>query len=592
MSKEVLITVCTGTGGIASGGEDVLAAFREALSSAGITASCRERCRVQRVGCKGFCSQDVLVDVAVNGAITTYRKVRPDMVARIVSEHIVAGMPVAEWVVDGSYHAFHEKQKKVVLSHCGVIDPEEIQSYRAVGGYGAAERAVLSMTPEEIIAVIKRSRLRGRGGGGFPTGLKWELCARHTADTKYVVCNGNESDPGAFMDTSLMEGDPHSVIEGMIICAKAVGSHRGYIYTKAEYALAVKRLNRAIEHCYAAGFLGKGIFGSDFDFDVEVFPAPGAFVCGEATALLRSLEGKRGMPSAKIWRTAEKGLWNKPTVLNNVETFANIPKIIEKGSQWFSRLGTERSGGTKVFSLSGKVRNTGLIEVPIGTTLREIIFDIGGGIEGGKACKGVHIGGPTGGCIPAARFDMEVDYESLAQAGSMMGSGGMVVLDETSCIVDTTRFFVGVIQGESCGKCAPCRIGTKRMLEILERIAGGRAKEGDLELLEELAHSIRETSLCGLGMTAPNPVLSTLRYFRDEYEEHIRRKRCRAAVCKALLTYSVVESACTGCGACKRVCPADAIRGTRKKPHRIDANLCVRCGTCLDACKFNAIMKV
>jgi NADH:ubiquinone oxidoreductase subunit F (NADH-binding) len=393
------------------------------------------------------------------------------------------------------------------------------------------------------------------------------------------------------MDTSLMEGNPHSIIEGMIICAKAIGSRQGYIYTKAEYALTVKRLQKAIEQCYEIGFLGKGIFGTKFDFDLRIFQGAGAFVCGEATALMRSIEGKRGMPSSRMWHTAEKGLWEQPTVLNNVETFANIPKIILRGAQWFRQLGTERSGGTKVFSLSGTVKNAGLIEVPMGTSLREIIFDIGGGIEGGKAFKGVHIGGPTGGCIPVELLDTEVDYESLAQAGSMMGSGGMVVLDETSCIVNTAKFFIEISQSESCGKCTPCRIGTKRMLEILERITTGRGKEGDLELLEELGHYIRATSLCGLGMTAPNPVLSTLRYFRDEYEQHIRNKKCPAAVCRDLITYSVLDDICTGCGACKRVCPADAIRGVRKKPHRIDADLCIKCGTCFDACKFKAITK-
>jgi NADH:ubiquinone oxidoreductase subunit F (NADH-binding) len=494
-------------------------------------------------------------------------------------------------MVGSEYHDFHLKQTKVVLSLCGEIDPEDINAYRAVGGYKASQKAFLSMTPGQIIAVIKNSNLRGRGGGGFPTGLKWELCSRFNSDTKYVICNGNESDPGAFMDTSVMEGDPHSVIEGMLICAKAVGAHRGYIYTKAEYSLSVERLEKAIEQCYGAGFLGKGIFGTDFDFDLTVFQGAGAFVCGEATALMRSIEGKRGTPSPKMWRAAEKGLRDKPTVLNNVETFANIPKIILNGAQWFRKLGTERSGGTKVFSLSGTVKNTGLIEVPMGTLLSEIIYDIGGGIEGGKAFKGVHIGGPTGGCIPAGLLDTEVDYESLAQAGSMMGSGGMVVLDETNCIVNTTKFFLEITQAESCGKCTPCRIGTKRMLEILERISTGNGREGDLELLEELGHYIRATSLCGLGMTAPNPVLSTLRYFREEYEQHIRNRKCPAAVCRDLITYSIRDGICTGCGACKRACPADAIRGIRKKTHRIDQEICIKCGTCFDACKFSAIMK-
>lgn len=591
MNKEIIIKVCTGTGGIASGGKEVLDAFRNIIASSSIKATICERCSAHQSGCRGFCKKDVLVDVIINGEKSTYKNVKPDMAPVIFESHIMHDTPVRDWMVGSEYHDFHLKQTKVVLSLCGEIDPEDINAYRAVGGYKASQKAFLSMTPGQIIAVIKNSNLRGRGGGGFPTGLKWELCSRFNSDTKYVICNGNESDPGAFMDTSVMEGDPHSVIEGMLICAKAVGAHRGYIYTKAEYSLSVERLEKAIEQCYGAGFLGKGIFGTDFDFDLTVFQGAGAFVCGEATALMRSIEGKRGTPSPKMWRAAEKGLRDKPTVLNNVETFANIPKIILNGAQWFRKLGTERSGGTKVFSLSGTVKNTGLIEVPMGTLLSEIIYDIGGGIEGGKAFKGVHIGGPTGGCIPAGLLDTEVDYESLAQAGSMMGSGGMVVLDETNCIVNTTKFFLEITQAESCGKCTPCRIGTKRMLEILERISTGNGREGDLELLEELGHYIRATSLCGLGMTAPNPVLSTLRYFREEYEQHIRNRKCPAAVCRDLITYSIRDGICTGCGACKRACPADAIRGIRKKTHRIDQEICIKCGTCFDACKFSAIMK-
>ena len=591
MNREIIIKVCTGTSGVASGGEEVLATFRNILASAGLEASSAERCSAEQSGCRGFCKKDVLVDVIINGEKTTYMHVEPDMAPKIFEEHVMRGVPVAEWIADREYHEFRDKQTKVVLSACGEIDQEDIHAYCSIGGYEAAHKAVLSMTPEEIISVVRQSNLRGRGGGGFPTGLKWDLCSRFISDTKYVICNGNESDPGAFMDTSIMEGNPHSVIEGMIICAKAIGSNQGYIYTKAEYALTVRRLQKAIRQCYEMGFLGKNIFGSECNFDLRVFQGAGAFVCGEATALMRSIEGKRGMPSSKMWRTAESGLWNRPTVLNNVETFANIPKIIANGAKWFRNLGTERSGGTKVFSLSGRVKNTGLIEVPMGTTLREIIFDIGGGIEGGKIFKGVHIGGPTGGCIPAELLDTEVDYEPLAQAGSMMGSGGMVVLDEGNCIVDTAKFFVSISQAESCGKCTPCRIGTKRMLEILERITNGSGKDGDGALLEELGQYIRATSLCGLGMTAPNPVLSTLRYFRDEYEQHISQKRCPAAVCRALITYAILRDICTGCGACKRVCPADAIRGTKKKPHHIDAGICIKCGTCFDVCKFKAVTK-
>ncbi len=591
MKKNIIIKVCTGTGGIASGGEEVLSAFRDAVSSSGIKAIFNERCSAQKVGCRGFCAKDVLVDVIINGEKTTYKHIKQDMVQRIVDEHILNGKAVEEWTVGEDYHTFHDRQTKVVLSHCGEIDPEDINAYMAVGGYDAARKAVCSMTPKEIVDTVKNSNLRGRGGAGFPTGLKWELGMRIKSDIKYVICNGDEGDPGAFMDRSVMEGDPHSVIEGMIICAKATESGHGYIYVRAEYPLAVKRLQMAIDQCRENGFLGSNIFGSGFDFDLRIFQGAGAFVCGEATALMRSIEGKRGMPSPKLWRSAEKGLWDRPTVLNNVETFANIPRIIMNGAEWYSNLGTERSGGTKVFSLSGKVKNTGLIEVPFGTSLKKIIYDIGGGIEGGKAFKALQTGGPSGGCIPAESLEIEVDYESLAQAGSIMGSGGMVVLDETSCMVNTAKFFLEFTQAESCGKCTPCRIGTKRMLEILERITSGNGKEEDIDLLEELCRYIRAASLCGLGMTAPNPVLSTLRYFRDEYEAHIRDKRCPAAVCKDLITYSVVEELCTGCGACKRACPADAVRGTRKSPHRIDADACVKCGTCFDACKFKAIRK-
>lgn len=591
MNKDIIIKVCTGTGGVASGGEAVLAEFRNAITAVGIEATFYERCSVEKVGCRGFCSKDVLVDVIINGEKTTYKHIKSDMVARIIEEHIMKGSPVPEWVVEEEYHNFHKKQTKVVLSHCGDIDPEDIDAYIAVGGYEAASKALTSMNPEEIVNMIKRSNLRGRGGAGFPTGLKWEMGLRIKSDVKYVICNGDEGDPGAFMDRSVMEGDPHSVIEGMIICAKATQSHKGYIYVRAEYPLAVKRLQMAIDQCFRRGFLGRNIFGTDFSFDLRIFQGAGAFVCGEATALMRSIEGKRGMPTPKLWRSAEKGLWDRPTVLNNVETFANVPRIIMKGAKWFRNLGTETSGGTKVFSLSGRVKNTGLIEVPLGVTLREIIYDIGGGIEGDRTFKAVQTGGPSGGCIPAELLDTEVDYESLARAGSIMGSGGMVVLDETICMVNTAKFFLEFTQAESCGKCTPCRIGTKRMLEILERITSGKGREGDIELLEELGRYIRATSLCGLGMTAPNPVISTIKYFRNEYEAHIMFKKCPAAVCRELITYAICEKICKGCGACKRVCPADAIRGTRKTPHRIDAEMCIKCGSCMDACKFKAIIK-
>jgi NADH:ubiquinone oxidoreductase subunit F (NADH-binding)/Pyruvate/2-oxoacid:ferredoxin oxidoreductase delta subunit/(2Fe-2S) ferredoxin len=591
VNKEIEIKVCTGTGGIAAGGEEVLSTFKKTLSSAGIEVTFLENCSIHKVGCRGFCSKDVLVDIVIDGERTTYENIKPDMVARIINEHIIGGNPIAEWTVGEAYNNFHKKQIKVVLSHCGEIDPEDINAYIAAGGYEAAKKALTSMSPEKIVEVVNASKLRGRGGAGFPTGLKWELSLKIKSEVKYIICNGDEGDPGAFMDRSVMEGDPHSVIEGMIICAKATMSQHGFMYVRAEYPLAVKRLQMAIDQCYEAGLLGKNILGTGSDFDLKIFQGAGAFVCGEATALMRSIEGKRGMPTPKLWRSAVKGLWDKPTVLNNVETFANVPQIILKGADWFRNLGTERSGGTKVFALTGKVKNAGLIEVPLGISLREIIYDIGGGIEGDRALKAVQTGGPSGGCIPEELLDIEVDYESLAQVGSIMGSGGMVVLDETNCMVNTAKFFLEFTQAESCGKCIPCRIGTKRLLEILDRITSGKGKEGDIELLEELSQDVKATSLCGLGMTAPNPILSTIKYFRHEYEAHIRDKKCPAAVCKDLITFSILEEICTGCGACKRVCPADAIRGIRKMAHRIDPDICVKCGTCFDVCKFKAILK-
>jgi NADH:ubiquinone oxidoreductase subunit F (NADH-binding)/(2Fe-2S) ferredoxin len=591
VNKDISIKVCTGTGGIAAGGNEILSEFKKALSSAGIEASFNGNCSVHKVGCRGFCARDLLVDIIINGEKTTYQYVKPDMVARIVSEHIIEGNPVTEWIVGEDYHNFHKKQIRVVLSDCGEIDPEDINSYIKVGGYKAARKALTAMNPEEIVRIIKDSNLRGRGGAGFPTGFKWELALKSKSDVKYVICNGDEGDPGAFMDRAVMEGDPHSVIEGMIICAKAIGSTLGYIYVRAEYPLAVKRLQMAIDRCCEAGFLGKNILGTGFDFHIKIFKGAGAFVCGEATALMRSIEGKRGMPTPKLWHSAIKGLWDKPTVLNNVETLANIPRIILKGADWYKNIGTEKSGGTKVFALTGKVKNTGLIEVPLGISLREIIYDIGGGIEGDRKFKAVQTGGPSGGCIPAEFLDTEVDYEPLALAGSIMGSGGMIVLDETDCMVNTAKFFLEFTQSESCGKCTPCRIGTKRLLEILERITSGKGKKGDIELLQELSEDIKATSLCGLGMTAPNPVLSTIKYFRNEYEAHIIDKKCPAAVCKDLIKYFILEEVCKGCGACKRVCPADAIRGIKKKPHRIDPALCIKCGTCFYACKFKAVSK-
>jgi NADH:ubiquinone oxidoreductase subunit F (NADH-binding)/(2Fe-2S) ferredoxin/Pyruvate/2-oxoacid:ferredoxin oxidoreductase delta subunit len=591
VSKEVVIKVCTGTGGISAGGEEVLSSFKQQLSSAGIDATLSEKCSVHRVGCRGLCSKDLLVDIIIDGEKSTYKLVKPDMIERIVSEHIIEGKPITEWMVGEAYHNFHKLQKRIVLSRCGEIDPEDINSYIKHGGYKAARKALTSISPEEIVEIVKDSYLRGRGGAGFPTGYKWELALKTDSDIKYVICNGDEGDPGAFMDRALMEGDPHSIIEGMIICAKAIGSHHGYVYVRAEYPLAVKRLQIAINQCYEKGLLGKNIFETGFDFDLRIFKGAGAFVCGEATALMRSIEGKRGMPTPKLWHSAVKGLWGKPTVLNNVETFANIPGIILNGPDWFKSIGTSKSGGTKIFALTGKVKYSGLIEVPLGISLKEIIYDIGGGITGNRLFKAIQTGGPSGGCIPEDLLDIEVDYESLAEVGSIMGSGGMIVLDETDCMVNTAKFFLEFTQAESCGKCTPCRIGTKRLLEILERITLGNGKKGDLELLEELSNDIKATSLCGLGMTAPNPILSTIKYFRNEYEAHIFDKKCPAAVCKNLITYNILEDVCVGCGACKRACPADAIRGVKKSPHKIDHDLCIKCGTCFDTCKFKAVLK-
>jgi NADH:ubiquinone oxidoreductase subunit F (NADH-binding)/(2Fe-2S) ferredoxin len=591
MSKEIRIKVCTGTGGIAAGGEAVLASFKKILALANVEAIFNGGCSFQKVGCRGFCARDVLVDVIIDGTKTTYRYIKPDMVEKIVLDHIIHGNPVAEWTVGDDFYNFHGKQTKVVLAQCGEIDPEDINAYIGIGGYASVEKVVTSMTPEETVTVIKSSGLRGRGGAGFPTGLKWEICSRKQSNKKYIICNADEGDPGAFMDRSVLEGNPHSVMEGMIIGAYAIGAEEGYVYVRAEYPLAVYRLKKALSQAREKGFLGRNIFNRDFSFDIKIKLGAGAFVCGEETALIASIEGRRGMPRARPPFPVDSGLWGKPTVINNVETLANVPNIISKGAEWFSSYGTENSKGTKVFALTGKVKNTGLIEVPFGITLRDIIYDIGGGIEGGRALKAVQTGGPSGGCIPAEFLDIEVDFESLAQAGSIVGSGGMVVLDETDCMVNTAKFFLEFTQAESCGKCTPCRIGTKRLLEILQRITTGNGKDGDIESLEELSHYIKSASLCGLGMTAPNPVLSTIRYFRNEYEAHIRDKKCPALVCRDLITYSILEEICTGCGACKRACPADAIRGTRKMPHRIDPIICVKCGTCFDVCKFKSIMK-
>ncbi len=586
---ELTIRVCMGTGGLAAGSQEVIDEFHRQLGAKKIKVSIIKKC-VNKTGCRGFCAKDVLVDVIRNGKTETYQLITPDKVERIVEEHIIKGQPVKEWLVGPEYYTFHEKQTKVLLKQCGQIDPEDINAYLEIGGYEGAKKA-LSLDPFEVIEEIKSSGLRGRGGAGFLTGLKWEFCYRAKSDQKYIICNADEGDPGAFMDRSIIEGNPHSVIEGMIIGGYAIGATQGYVYIRAEYPLAIKRLKIALEQARAKGFLGKNILRSGFDFDIRIKEGAGAFVCGEETALIASIEGERGQPRAKPPFPVVKGLWGKPTVINNVETLANVPLIITKGASWFASIGTKKSRGTKVFALTGKIKNTGLIEVPMGITLREIIYDIGGGMEKpNRKLKAVQTGGPSGGCIPASLIDMPVDYESLIRVGSMMGSGGMVVMDDSTCMVEMAKFFLSFTQKESCGKCVPCRIGTKRMLEILTRITEGKGRESDIDLLIELGTDIKLSSLCGLGQSAPNPVLSTINYFREEYESHIKEGICPARVCKALRQYVVSPELCKMCGKCFKVCPSGAIAWEKKKKAEIDKNKCIKCGACYDACPFDAIL--
>jgi NADH:ubiquinone oxidoreductase subunit F (NADH-binding)/Pyruvate/2-oxoacid:ferredoxin oxidoreductase delta subunit/(2Fe-2S) ferredoxin len=584
MNKEIEIRVCTGTGGIAAGSLTVFETFQKILSEKNLTACIQNNCYSHKVGCRGLCARDVLVDVIINGEKTTYQYVKPEMVERIIEEHLINGSPISEWVAFSDYQKFYEKQTKIALSNCGEIDPESIGSYISVGGYKALEKTLKNMSPEAVIEEVKRSGLRGRGGAGFPTGIKWEIARNAPQGEKYVICNAGEGHP-------IIDGNPHSVIEGMLISGYAIGAKEGYVYIRTEFALAVERTKKAIEEAKNKNLIGKDILGTGFDFDIKIKLGAGAFICGEETALIASIEGKRGMPRAKPPFPAQKGLFGKPTVVNNVETFANIPYIITRGAEWFASYGTEKSKGTKVFSLTGKVKNTGLIEVPFGIPLREIIYDIGGGIKDGGTLKAVHIGGPSGGCIPEELIDIPIDYESLANAGSIIGSGEMIVLNETDCMVNVAQYFLQFTQSESCGKCVPCRIGTKRLLEILKRITSGRGKPEDIEKLEKLSRDIKASSLCGLGQTAPNPVLSTLHYFRNEYEAHIHDKRCPAGVCKDLITYTIIEEFCKGCGMCLRVCPSGAIVGEKKKPHKIIPDICIKCGACFEVCKFKAIRK-
>lgn len=586
--EDCSVRVCLGTGGISAGGEQVMDAFRHNLSARDLAIPVEKR--LKRVGCRGFCSRDVLVDIQSEKDVHTYQYVTPEMVERIVEEHLVQGNPVKEWLLTPEAQNFHAKQKKIVLKFCGLIDPENINDYLEVQGYEAAKNVLSKMTPWDVIEEVKASGLRGRGGAGFSTGLKWNLCNISKGQPKYIICNADEGDPGAFMDRAIIEGNPHSVLEGMIIGGYAIGANQGYIYIRAEYPLAIKRLTVAIQQARKLGLLGKNIFDSAFSFDIKIKKGAGAFICGEETALIASIEGKRGVPKARPPFPVNKGLWDKPTTINNVETFANIAPIIMNGAAWFAAIGTEKSTGTKAFSLTGKVRNTGLIEVPMGITLNEIVYDIGGGAPKHRKIKAVQTGGPSGGCIPAEYMDMPVDYESLTKLGSMMGSGGMVVMDDTTCMVDMAKFFVAFTQRESCGKCVPCRIGTKRMLEILTRITGGKGRADDIDLLAELGRDIKEASLCGLGLSAPNPVLSTIRYFRKEYESHIHEGRCPAMVCKALRQYKVIADDCKKCGKCKMVCPAGAMEWEKKSTAYLNKEKCIKCGACFDACHFRAIV--
>lgn len=588
------VLVCGGTGCKSAGSKEVQLEFAKQLEQKGLS----DEVMIVETGCHGFCEHGPLVIIYPEG--TFYCRVKPEDVEEIVESHLFKGRIVErllyheplthEQIPSYSEINFYKKQKRLVLEHCGAINPEQIEEYIAVGGYEALAKAITTMTTQEVIDEVKKSGLRGRGGGGFPTGMKWQFAANSVNDKKYVICNADEGDPGAFMDRSVLEGDPHKVLEGMAICGYAIGADEAYIYVRAEYPLAIKRLRIAIEQAEQMGLLGENIFGTKFSFKIHIKEGAGAFVCGEETALMASIEGRRGMPRPRPPFPAVSGLWGKPTNINNVETFANVAAIITNGADWYCGFGTEKSKGTKVFALTGKINNTGLAEVPMGITMREIIFDIGGGITNGKKFKAVQIGGPSGGCLPESMLDLSVDYDSLISVGAMMGSGGLVVMDEDTCMVDVAKFFLNFTQSESCGKCTPCREGTKRMLEILTRITEGQGREGDIELLEELAGNIKETALCGLGQTAPNPVLSTLKYFRDEYEAHIKEKRCPAGVCEKLSNYFITDK-CKGCGLCARQCPVQAISGQPRSQHVIDAAKCIKCGSCMAACPFKAIVK-
>jgi len=586
----IKILICQGTGGVSMGAKDVEAAFVKLLAEKGLSAVVGKRCDVIKTGCRGLCANDVLVDIITpeQGRVT-YDFVKPEEVEQIIDEHIVNKTVMEKRKAKPYYNQFVDAQMRVVMTGCGQIDPDSIDAYKEEDGFKAIEKCVKTMKPEEVIEEVKKSGLRGRGGGGFPTGMKWSFCKASPGDHKYLICNADEGDPGAFMDRSLLEGDPYCIIEGMMIAAYAIGCDFGYVYVRAEYPLAVQRLQHAIDICYEKGYLGKNIQGWGLDFDMRIKMGAGAFVCGEETALMASIEGHRGMSRPRPPFPAVRGLWGHPTNINNVETFGNVRHIINKGGDWYASLGTETTKGTKIFAVTGKVKHTGLVEVPAGMKIREVIYDVCGGIANNRKFKAVQAGGPSGGCIPAEILDTPVDYDSLIKAGAMMGSGGLVVMDETTCMVDVSRFFLNFTRMESCGKCVPCRIGLKVMLDILERITEGRGEMSDIETLQDLGVAIKKASLCGLGQTAPNPILSTINYFRHEYEAHITDKRCPSNCCKELLLWQVVEDKCVKCGACKKACPVDAIVWEKGQLAWLDKEKCTKCKSCYDACRFMAL---
>jgi NADH:ubiquinone oxidoreductase subunit F (NADH-binding)/(2Fe-2S) ferredoxin len=588
------ISVCGGTGCHAQGCQEVARAFQEEIKKQGMEGSVDLR----TTGCHGFCERGPLAVIHPEG--TFYQRLQPKDVEEIVTqtvvnkrvvERLLFTVPKLKYgIVREQEIPFYQQQQRIIFANNGLIDPTDIRDYIAVGGYQSLAKALREMTPEQVIAEIKASGLRGRGGAGFPTGVKWEGCRNFPADKKFVVCNADEGDPGAYMDRSVLEGNPHSVVEGMLIGAYAIGASEGYVYVRSEYPIAVKNVRIALQQAKDHGLLGGSILDTEFQFDIHVFQGAGAFVCGEETSLMASIEGRRAFPRARPPFPVHSGLWGKPTSINNVETWANVAHIIAKGADWYSSIGTDTSKGTKIFSLVGKINNTGLVEVPMGTTLRRIIYDIGGGIKGGKKFKAVQTGGPSGGCIPETMLDLPIDYESLSRAGSIMGSGGMIVMDEDTCMVELARYFLNFTQEESCGKCVPCRIGTMQMVEILTRITQGLGQQGDIERLEQLARTVKAQALCGLGQTAPNPVVTTLRYFRHEYEAHISQKMCPASVCRALVQFRIDPEKCTGCGRCAISCPTGAITGSKKEAHSLDVTKCVKCRACYESCRFGAVV--